>query len=409
MIHPKRQFLQTAFFAATALLGRQANAAFIPPKTINVVDLGADPSGKADSAAAIQAAIAKLVDTGGSVYFPAGSYRIGKTLEWINPAKDRGNGILFIGDGMNSTVLRSTVKSGPLLRMRGVPLQGPVSTTFFWGGGIQHLTLDGIAGSKSEHDGIEVMGWWYGEFNQLRIRNFSRHGIRAVTDLAINSNPDFSASTLFVKAVWIERCGGWGYKDDGGVQGSPGWTWSHTVFVLCGEGGAYLQSSSHSFTKCSFSQCGWSSEASTPKTPGYGLCIDGALTAASRQWVEGCEFDNSYGAHISLRFASASSFLNNRFIFNDRQGVGHLCPPVGVQIGTGDARAAVRSVEFRQNFFRFDKPGQAVGFDWVNTANVHDITVQRSVFSEINGLALTRYRGFDSQTARSTKNYVIED
>lgn len=406
---PRRHFLQTGCVAAGVWLSGASGAVISTARLVNVVELGADPSGKADSAPAIQAAIDRITATGGTVYLPAGNYRIGKTLEWINPAKDRSSGILFLGDGMHSTVLRSAVQSGPLLRVRGVPLQGPVSTTFFWGGGIQQLTLDGSAGAKEGHDGIEVMGWWYGELSQLRIRNFSRHGIRAVTDLSLNPNPDFSASTLFVKAVWIERCGGWGYKDDGGVQGSPAWTWSHTVFVLCGEGGASVQSSSHAFTKCSFSQCGWPSETSPPKSPGYGLYVDGALTAASRQWVEGCEFDNNYGAHIALRFASVSSFLNNRFIFNDRQRVGHLCPPVGVQIGTGDARAAVRNVEFRQNFFRFDKPGHAVGFDWVNTANVRDVTVQRTLFSETSGLALTRYRGHEARAARTANNYVIEE
>jgi hypothetical protein len=409
MTPSRRKFVCTA---ATLSLAAPPAWAAISPRLLNVVELGADPSGATDATAVVQAAIDKLAPTGGTLYFPAGTYRISKTLLWTNPANERRSGILFLGDGMNTSVLRSFVTNGPLLRVRGVPLQGPVSTTFFWGGGIQQLTLDGSVGAKEGHDGIEVMGWWYGELSQLRIRNFSRHGIRAVTDLALNPNPDLSASTLFVKAVWVERCGGWGYKDDGGAQGSPAWTWGHTVFVLCGEGGAYVQSSSHSFVKCSFSQCGWSSETAAPKLPGYGLYVDGALTAASRQWVEGCEFDNSYTAHIGLRFASSSSFINNRFIFNDRQKIGRLCPLAGVQIGAGDARAAVLGVEFRQSFFRFDKGGDAVGFDWVNTGNVRNVTVQRSVFSDGSGggaLALTRYRGHESRNARTTNNYIIED
>jgi hypothetical protein len=385
--------------------------AAVSPRIVNVTELGADPSGSADSSPAIQKAIDQMAPTGGTVYFPAGTYRIGKTLEWMNATKERRSGILFLGDGMNSTVLRSVVPSGPLLRVRGAPVQGPFSTTFFWGGGLQQLTLDGSGGPKEAHDGVEVLGWWFGELTQLRIRNFSRHGIRAITDLVVNPNPDFTASTLFAKAVWIERCGGWGYKDDGGIQGSPAWTWSHVVFVLCGEGGAYVQSSSHSFVKCSFSQCGWSSENAQPKSPGYGLYVDGAATASSRQWVEGCEFDNSYTAHIGLRFATTSSFLNNRFIFNDRQKIGRLCPQAAVQIGAGDARAAVRNVEFRQSFFRFDKGGEAVGFDWVNTANVRDVYVQRSLFSDNSGgtLALVRYRGHEARGGRQANNYVVED
>jgi Pectate lyase superfamily protein len=404
----RREFTQrTAVFG---LLAPPALAA-VSPRLVNVVDLGADPTGSADATAVVQSAIEKLAPTGGTIYFPAGTYRISMTLEWINPVKDRRSGILFLGDGMNSTTLRSAVASGPLLRVRGAPMQGPFSTTFFWGGGIQQLTLDGSGVTRDGHDAIEVMGWWYGELTQLRIRNFSRHGIRATTDLGVNSDPDFTASVLFVKAVWVERCGGWGFKDDGGVQGSPAWTWSHTVFVLCGEGGAYVQSSSHSFVRCSFSQCGWPSETAAPKLPGYGMYFDGAATATSRQWVEGCEFDNNYTAHVGLRFASTSSFVNNRFIFNDRQRTGKLCPPVGVQIGAGDARAAVHSVEFRQNFFRFDKGGDAVGFDWANTANMRDIAVQRNMFSDGSGgsLALTRYRGHDARNARTTNKYLVED
>lgn len=397
--------------AASLSIALPADAATASLRQVNAVDAGADPTGKADSAAAIQSAIDTLAATGGALYFPAGDYRVSRTLKVQNPVNDRSSGILFIGDGMHSTRLRSTVSEGPLLQIRGVPAVGPVNTTFFWGGGIQQMTLDGSAAAKSGHDAIEVMGWWYGELSQLRIHNFSRHGIRATTDLALNTNPDFSASTLFVKAVWIERCGGWGYKDDGGVQGSPAWTWSHTVFVLCGEGGAYVQSSSHTFTKCSFAACGWRAEDAKPQMPGYGLYFDGAVTPTSRQWVEGCEFDTNHVAHIGLRYASVSTFINNRFIFNDRYNAGKLCPAVGVEIGSGDARAAVRNVEFRQSFFRFDKGGNAVGFDWANTANVSDVLVQRSIFSaaDNNALVLVRYRGAGDASTKAAKQYRIED
>jgi hypothetical protein len=393
-----------------ATLPGLARASF-SPRVVNVVDAGADPSGGKDSASAIQSAVDRIAATGGALYFPAGAYQIGRTIELLNPGKERRSGILFVGDGMHSSILRSRVDRGPLLRIRGTPMTGPAGTSFFWGGGLQQLTLDGTAGAKEGHDALEVLGWWYGELSQLRIVNFSRHGIRATTDLKLNANPDFTASILFVKGVWVERCGGWGYKDDGGPQGSPGWTWTHTIFVLCAEGGAYVQSSSQSFTKCSFSACGWRSEKGAPKANAYGLLYDGSGTGTSRQWVEGCEFDTNFTAHIGLRFATTSSFVNNRFIFNDRYGAGRLCPSAAVQIGVGDARAAVRSVEFRQSFFRFDKGGDAVGFDWINTANVRDIAIQRTLFSDNSGgtLSLQRYRGHEARAARSAHNYLIED
>lgn len=409
MVHTRRTFVSTV--SSLGFVGSAAHAS-LQARTLDMVDLGADPTGQADATEIIQAAINKLAPTGGTLYFPAGTYLITKTLTWVNPRNARQSGLLFLGDGMHTTILRSRVTDGPLLRARGAPWTGPVSTTFFWGGGVKQLTLDGSDGAQSNHDGIEVLGWWYGELNLVRIRNFSRHGIRAVTDLKLNANPDFTASTLSAKGVWIERCGGWGFRDDGGVQGSPAWTWSHVVFVFCADGGAYVQSSSHSFVKCSFSQCGWQSERANPRATGFGLYFDGALTAASRQWVEGCEFDNNYTAHIALRFASSSSFINNRFIFNDRQNVGRLCPPTGIQIGAGDARAGILSVEFRQSFFRFDKGGETVAFDWINTANVRDVLVQRSIFSNSSGstaLSLTRYRGHDVKNSKLSNGYIIDD
>lgn len=400
---------RSSWLAVAAAVPAWATPASLPIRILNVVDLGADPSGRKDSTAAVQAAIDQLTATGGTVYLPAGEYRITRTLEWKNLRRERSSGILFLGDGMHASSLKSDGITGPLLRVRGVPTSGKFSTTFFWGGGIQQLTLNGTGGAKEDHDAVEVLGWWYGRLEQLRIHSFSRHGIRAITDLQANPNPDFSASTLFATALSIERCGGWGFKDDGGVQASPSWTWSHCLFTFCGQGGAYVQSSAHAFTRCSFSACGWSSEKASPTLPGYGLFFDGAATAASREWVEGCEFDNNYTAHIGLRFASSSSFINNRFIFNDRYGAGHLCPGAGVQIGAGDAKAALNGVEFRQNLFRFDKGGEAVAFDWVNSANVVNIDVQRSVFADNSSgsLRLTRYKGYENKKAAN--RYVVTD
>ncbi|MDD3352766.1 right-handed parallel beta-helix repeat-containing protein [Zoogloea sp.] len=379
-------------------------------KVINIQDLGADPSGKRDSTNALQEAINRLTKSGGQIYIPEGVYLISRTLEMINPENARGPAILFYGDGEQVSVLQSAVQSGPLLRIRGVPVKGPISSTFFRGGGMRDLGFDGDNGGP-EHDALEVLGWWHAELSHIRITRFSRHGIRAITDRAINANPDFTAPVLFLRSVLIERCGGWGFIDDGGPQGAPAWSWDRCIFSLCYRGGAYIQSSSHSFTKCAFSGCGWQSETTAPAKEAWGLFFDGSVTATSRQWVEGCEFDTNLTAHIGARFLSSSTFANNRFIFNDRCRAGRLCPSAGVQFGVGDARAAVRSVEFSQSIFRFDKGGEAVGFDWVNTANVRDIEIRSSIFSDNskNTLALTRYRGNNPGGRGEEFGYVIRD
>lgn len=370
--------------------------------------LGADPTGHKDSSAAFQSAIDQLRDSGGILYVPTGIYTVEKTVEWINTRNVRMPGIVIQGDGPYSSLIRSTVQSGPLLRIRGVAQKGPVITTFFWGGGIRDISFDGKGGG-SVHDCLEVMGWWYGELFNCQISNFSRHGIRAMTDLSLNANPDFSASTLFVRGTWIQHCGGWGFCDDGGPQGAPAWSWDRCVFVLCKLGGAKVQSSSHAFTKCSFSACGWELETTLPNSQAYGLLFTGAATACSRQWVEGCEFDTNLTAHIAIRFLTSSSFVNNRFIFNDRYNAGRLCPSAGIQFGIGDDRATIQAVEFRQSFFRIDRPGKASGFELLSFANVRDITITRSVFPrKIGGLDLVRYRGFDSSRVKGFGYSIID-
>lgn len=414
----KYSLIASASAGANALAGEQAISAATAPvsnahqgvRLLNVIALGADPTGRTDASAIFQLAIDALAGTGGIVYIPAGTYSIAKTLAWINPANRRAPGISFQGDSPYSSILRSAIQSGPLLRVRGAPLKGPVSTTFFWGGGIRDLGFEGQHGGPA-HDCLEVLGWWHGEIEHCVIRGFSRHGIRAVTDLILNANPDFTASVLSLRGVSIERCGGWGYMDDGGNQGAPAWSWDHCMFVLCRQGGAHVQSSSYGFVKCSFSACGWQSEDGKVQGTAYGLFFTGAVTVASRQWVEGCEFDNNLTAHIGARFLSCSTFINNRFIFNDRYGAGFLCPRSGVELGTGNAKASVRSVEFRQSFFRFDRGGDAIGFHWINTANVRDIDIHNTVFSigTKEELRLGRYQAPDLKMAIKNLGFRIID
>ena len=69
---------------------------------ISVKDFGADPTGSADSTAAIVAAIAAVPSTGGTVYFPAGTYKFsGLVLPNIY-------GLKLIGAGRYATVLSYT-------------------------------------------------------------------------------------------------------------------------------------------------------------------------------------------------------------------------------------------------------------------------------------------------------------
>jgi hypothetical protein len=388
--------------------GSAAQRAPLVGRVVDAASLGADPTGREDAAPALQRAIDQLAPTGGTLYLPAGRYRIGRTLVWQNPANARAPGISIQGDGMHSTVLRSAIRSGPLLRVRGVPTAGPVDTTFFWGGGLRDLTVEGDNAGPEQH-GLEVLGWYYGEIENCNFVGLGGDGIRAAVDLALDANPDYTSSTLFVRGVWFERLGGWGFRDLSEYQGAPAWSWDRCVFVFCRAGGALVRSGGQGFTKCTFSGCGWQSERGPQAPSAYGLYFDGAVTTCSQQWVEGCEFDTNLTAHIGARFLSASTFADNRFIFNDRHAPGRISPPVGVEIGSGDAHATVRGVAFEQSFFRFDIPGEAVGFDFANNANVRDIEIRGSVFSELRGSVVTRYRGQDPAGRGADFGYVIRD
>ena len=396
--------------ASTAQTPGSGVAPQMAGRLLNVVQLGADPSGGSDSSAAFQQAIDEVAPTGGTIYVPAGRYVIGRTLTWQNPRNARAPGILFQGDGPHSTVLVAQARSGPLLRVRGVPSRGPISTTFFWGGGIKNLTIEGGGGGGAGQHGLDVLGWYYGEIDNCHFVRLGGHGIQCSVDLGIDANPDYTSSTLFVRGTWFERLGGWGFLDASNYQGAPAWSWDRCIFVFCRQGGAHVRSGGHSFTKCSFSGCGWQSEGSATGSPGYGLYFDGAATPCSQHLVEGCEFDTNLRAHVGARFLMASTFMNNRFIASDRHRRGRLDPTIGVELGSGDANATLRGVSFQQNFFRFDVPGEAVAYDFANSANVRDIEIANSVFTQAPGRSvITRYRGDNPGNQGNAFGFVIRD
>lgn len=83
----------------------KAHNRMIAGSYVNVIDFGADPTGVADSTAAIQAAIDAVKTSGGSVYLPTGTYTITDTL-----VIDTGvytTGIIVFGDGRNTTIAQT--------------------------------------------------------------------------------------------------------------------------------------------------------------------------------------------------------------------------------------------------------------------------------------------------------------
>jgi polygalacturonase len=106
-------------------------------ETVSVTDFGADPTGVADCTAAINAAIAALPATGGTILFPAGSYRVNSAINLVSNLR-------LIGQGKYVT----TIKPGAILANLGIfnLTAQPSLNDYYWKNvSIEGLGFDGSA------------------------------------------------------------------------------------------------------------------------------------------------------------------------------------------------------------------------------------------------------------------------
>lgn len=73
----------------------------ITGSVVNVLDHGADPTGATNSAAAIQSALADLPATGGTVYFPRGTYLVGANTTFTDLAN-----VTFEGENQYASIIK---------------------------------------------------------------------------------------------------------------------------------------------------------------------------------------------------------------------------------------------------------------------------------------------------------------
>jgi hypothetical protein len=112
-------------------------------QTINILDFGADPTGVADSTAAIQAAV-DAANTNGTVIFPKGTFLVSATINCLASQQ-------IIGSGINSTILRRYADYGTTLSFAnaGAAL---IKGIWFWHGNLPSVgftSLDYLATSGS--------------------------------------------------------------------------------------------------------------------------------------------------------------------------------------------------------------------------------------------------------------------
>jgi hypothetical protein len=98
-------FLQAGTGASTRTWQAKARDVF------SVKDFGALGDGATNDYAAIAAAIAAAAVSGGTVYFPAGTYQFGSTLAWT------ANYVNLVGDGPEATILAPTHTTGDVIQI----------------------------------------------------------------------------------------------------------------------------------------------------------------------------------------------------------------------------------------------------------------------------------------------------
>jgi hypothetical protein len=152
----------------------KATFSMIQGAMFNVLDYGADPTGAADSASAIQAAIAAAQTTKGSVYLPTGAYKINSKLTISAPIGFIGEANLIqnVGDrrgtylikGADVIAIEVTTSAGSTLRDFAVVGSGTDTT--------QGIKLTQCGRSKLERISVVECGSHGIEFNNGNLTSF---------------------------------------------------------------------------------------------------------------------------------------------------------------------------------------------------------------------------------------------
>lgn len=152
----------------------KATYSMVSGAMFNVLDYGADATGTADSAAAIQSAITAAQTAGGTVYLPRGAYKINSTLTISAPIGFVGetNLIQNIGDrrgtylikGADVIAIEVTTSAGSTLRDFAVVGSGSDST--------QGIKLTQCGRSKLERISVVECGSHGIEYNNGNLTSF---------------------------------------------------------------------------------------------------------------------------------------------------------------------------------------------------------------------------------------------
>lgn len=265
-------------------------------EVLSVKDFGATGDGSSDDTAAVQAALDAVPDAGGTVHFPAGTYRVTSTLT-IPVVTDISGGSL----GTTGTVkpVRLVGQHCPnLLGTPGAGAQG--ASAIRWdASGSATPCIDAAGGSKH---------WWFGGIEDLALLDDVQNAYSIGLRLGNFRGARFTrfGARNFWKNVYM--------ADE--VQGEDlgGWysTWSQCTFLDGRSHNLDFAGSAHgiSFVQCRFN-----------KSDGVGLKFGNDTSPFKRAGVPinffGCWFEANAGYAVELHNAQAAGFHGCYFELNE--------------------------------------------------------------------------------------------
>jgi hypothetical protein len=364
-----------------------ANYAYPAEPIADIRRYGAvDLTGSATCSSIVQLAIDAHKASGGTIYFPPGTYKFATTVNWISTVNSGLPGIYFIGEagtggpnGPQTTCFKSYIASGPMFQIQGTKTQasGGTGSLFINGGGFSDICFDG-SNATGTSQAIRVNGWQYAENRNCTIQNFPGDGVTQYTDAGY-ANGDYSSSSINWTNCWFWSNAGIGVNQTGYVGA---WSWR---FEKCLWGynsdGVVVTSAGNSFLDCSWVGDGYT-QGGTPRSGGWHIKAGVSTGSINRLYLRGCEFDFARLGHISLDYISAVLMQGGRMIFNDRFATGALTPPLGVSIAPAGAGSNVTGSVFDHVNIRIDTPGTLSAFKIHNISNVADIQVNDAVVSD---------------------------
>ena len=188
--YSRRGFLTKAgvTLGAAPLIGlvKVEDALAVPPPTVyDVTSYGAQGDGTTDDSNAIQAAVdAASSRGGGTVVFPAGTFRVTRGITIYSR-------IVLRGAGMSTTVIRKSNGGGryPVLRSPGYEpgIENPVEISNW---SLQNITLDGNKAGGALGHGAQMYGYGFTLFN-VSIKDCAERGLwtEYLADLPTTGEP----------------------------------------------------------------------------------------------------------------------------------------------------------------------------------------------------------------------------